>query len=242
MKSLALADSLLVDVISGVPHTRGFDRHLARFTSGLQEIGYREDPQPFFDDSVQRVIEYAREQGASFPRFECWRAEHSLQLELALRPAPVFTQCIRLVTEVLPERPLAHLKGPLIGEYGELTRAMESEVLILAQDGVAIEGTTTSLVWWEHNTLTRVSADEDLARVASVTETLIGTLAIARGDSFAEAQRTAAELITHEVWAVNALHGIRPVTHIDGVRLPDPQPERLAHYRELYSQLARPLG
>ena len=53
-----------------------------------------------------------------------------------------------------------------------------------------------------------------------------------RSGSFSESGPTAAELTSHEVWAVNALHGIRTVTSINGVALPSPVPQRLAWFRE----------
>ncbi|MFC7765485.1 hypothetical protein [Leucobacter soli] len=40
------------------------------------------------------------------------------------------------------------------------------------------------------------------------------------------------ELAQHEVWAVNALHGIRVVTSIDGTPLPPPDERRLQWFRE----------
>lgn len=56
-----------------------------------------------------------------------------------------------------------------------------------------------------------------------------------------EESRTPAELARHEVWAVNALHGIRPVTAIDGVVLPEPDPDRLRAFRAALDRAWRPV-
>jgi hypothetical protein len=44
-----------------------------------------------------------------------------------------------------------------------------------------------------------------------------------------------------EVWALNALHGIRVVTSIDGVALPEPDTQRLACFREALDQTWQPI-
>ena len=44
------------------------------------------------------------------------------------------------------------------------------------------------------------------------------------------------------MWAVNALHGIRPVASLDGNALADPEPARLAWFRAALDRSWEPLA
>ncbi|WP_136643513.1 aminotransferase class IV [Subtercola vilae] len=109
-------------------------------------------------------------------------------------------------------------------------------------DGAIVEGTTTALLWWRGETL-HAPAPE-LVRVDSVTARSLAVLARALGVQVVEEHATPADLAGAELWAVNALYGIRLVTEWRGGPTLDVSPAASAHaalwHRRLTS-LARPL-
>ena len=116
------------------------------------------------------------------------------------------------------------VKGPHIALFAELNRELGAEALLTDTSGHVLEGATTSLVWW-HGAQGYVSASA--ARVPSVTESLLRQVSAHIGTPFLPSLMTPAEIAACEVWAVNALHGIRVVDTIDHVSLPLPQARRL---------------
>lgn len=229
---LVLADSFLVDLRDGVPVAHGLDLHQARFREDLKQLGYAEDATAFWEEGIRRICAFALAEGPSFPRFECWASASGLRLHLSLRHAPARTDSISMAVAESPvDSSAAKLKGPNIARYAELIREHGSEVLLTNPDGIALEGTTTSLMWWEHNTLMTVSPEH--ARVTSVTEALVLEIARELRIPTGFASRSPEELCTCELWAVNSLHGIRPVTQKDS--------DRLRQFRAQYAARARPL-
>lgn len=220
---------MLVTAIDGVPSARGFSRHLERFTRGLETLGVTVDPSPFLTSSRNCIHEYALNAGYCFPRLECWDDNGSFILTLNLRAAPQRTDAVSLTTRERMSIATPHLKGPNIATYSACVRDASSEVL-LTQEGAAVEGTTTTLMWWEDNTL-MILPGAGTNRVHSVTEQLILELATSLHQPTAVARRSPQELASHEIWAVNALHGIRPVTSIDGQPLTSPDADRLSRWR-----------
>lgn len=227
-----LADSFLVELRDGVPVAHGLGLHKNRFFEGLQFLGLDDHPTSFWMQGIREIAEYVLAEGASFPRFECWASEAGLRLHVSVRPAPARTEHIPMTVARTPvDSPQAALKGPYIGLYSELMREHGTEVLLTNHEGIALEGTTTALMWWEQDTLMTVAPQH--ARVASVTEALVLDIARELGYATQTATRTAEELFAHELWGVNALHGIRPVA-------PNAS-ERLCRFRERYAARARPL-
>ncbi|WP_449283918.1 aminotransferase class IV, partial [Leucobacter sp.] len=135
-----------------------------------------------------------------------------------------------------------HRKGPNIARLAELNRGLGAEALLLDADGRALEGATTSLIWWRDDADQSGGAVDEPStgggRVASVTEELLHRTARGR---LAAGRPTPAELTRCEVWAVNALHGIRVVTSIDGVALPESHGPRLERFREALDRTWAPL-
>lgn len=239
MERLALADSMLVTRKGGVPSARGCSLHLQRFAKGLHAIGVTADTSSFMTPSLHSIHEYTLETGDSFPRFECWEHRGSFRLALNLRTAPQRSKTITLVSRERTRITTPQLKGPNIDAYSSLIHDASSEVLLTAH-GNAIEGTTTSLIWWDNDTLMTLP-DTGSSRVFSITEQLILALAAEDHQRVGVSSQTPHHLANHEVWAINALHGIRPVTAIDGITLPAPQEERLQHWRERLNQTWEPV-
>lgn len=199
MTSLRVADSFLV----AGGKVRGLDLHRDRFTTACTALGV--EAGEFFDDQVGRFPGFGR----WFPRFELTDG-----LGVQLRPAPPQGDRIRVSVRRDP-RTNPRVKGPdleLLGELREEAAAADrsDEVLLIDENGIALEGAYSALVWWEEDTL--CVPPSTLPILPSVTAQLLRRLAADRGTEVAERTRTAEELAdADEVWLVNALHGIRPI-------------------------------
>ncbi|MGO2944125.1 MAG: aminotransferase class IV [Brevibacterium aurantiacum] len=208
--TLVAADSWLID--DG--RVRAFDRHRARFASAASEVGIDESVTDDFWAAVVEKIPATREW---FPRVDVLEVSPEADRELAfrLRPAPPRTQELKvLVPPYSDPRSTPRLKGPDIALLeGLRTDAREQygcdEVLLLSEDGSVIEGATTSLLWWEEETL--CVPDPDLGALPGVTSVVILEEARARSVPVESRWVRPEALVGHEVWLVNALHGIRRV-------------------------------
>lgn len=226
-RTLLVADSFRVRARGGVAQVRGLSHHLARFRGSVLATM----PAPLeIDDFIAAALPRVAAAGEGFPRLELWRDPRGVRLSLALRPLPPLREEISLRSSLRP----AHLaapatKGPNISAYAALSHQLGGEVLLNDAHGRVIEGTTTSLLWWHPDGTGGYAASQD--RVASVTERLMLDIARRFGDDLRPESRTPAELATREVWAVNALHGLRPVVSLDGRASARPDPDRLARYR-----------
>lgn len=221
--ALLVADSFRVRVRDGRAEVRGLDHHLTRFArhTDAASSGRLRGVGNFLDEARHRIAAH----GDGFPRLE-YRVDGSL--ELLLRPLPALhdTIALRTASGVALEHP--ERKGPNIARLAELNRTLGAEALLLDTDGLAIEGATTSLLWWRDGALCTSAAGP---RVASVTEALVVEAARAAGIEVVRGCAAAAALAAHEVWAVNALHGIRRVRAIDEAAAPAPNGRRLAEFR-----------
>src|SRR6218665_2092348 len=211
MSSLLAADSFRVRVRDGRAEVRGLETHLWRFISSVGETRKKVSGlETFVDESLERIAEY----GEGHPRLE-FRPDRTLHL--LLRPLPMLRETIELRTTEYVELAHPERKGPNIERFAELNRTLGAETLLLDADGAVSEGTTTAILWWDENTLCRSASR---GRVASVTEALLLVAAKASGIRTESRRTPPSELAAHEVWAVNALHGIRPVTRIDDTVMP----------------------
>ncbi|MDA3145935.1 aminotransferase class IV [Leucobacter sp. UCMA 4100] len=244
MERLALADSLLVDLADGTPVARGLTLHLQRFRAGVRErAGERQEAllDDFFALALPSIDEYARANGPAFPRFECWQDRATFRFELALRPAPQRTREIALTTAQQPAADDAHLKGPNIDRYGRVMRRLGGEALFVNDRGNAIEGTTTSFVWWREGRLMHAPSTTMRPRVASITERIVTEIAARLGYETGTELCSPLELAETELWALNALHGIRPVTHLDGAPLNAPNAQRLETFTKALHAMREPV-
>lgn len=208
--TLLAADSWLV--VDG--RVRAFERHQARFADAAEQVGVGTLVTAEFWASV---VEKIPEAGEWFPRVDVLEATPggSRALAFRLRPAPPRTRELRvLIPSYSDPRSTPGRKGPDIALLERLrSQAREEydcdEVLLLSDDGYVIEGATTSLLWWDGDTL--CAPDPELGALAGVTSAL--TLVEARAQSISVEHRRVDpdELPRHETWLVNALHGIRQV-------------------------------
>lgn len=252
---LLVADSFRVrrHPESGQTQVRGWSRHLDRFSRAVTETSQADcsravppptDPhesltnaalQAFLEDSAQRIAAF----GAGFPRLEYLRDADSSRFSLSLRPLPPLGDTLEMRTAPGITLDDAGRKGPNIERLRDLNVALGSEALLLDPAGNALEGATTSLVWWEvgANTPHIVASppegpsSEPSNRVHSITESLLIDASPGSDAEFPAGLATPARLVESEVWAVNALHGIRVVTTIDGRATLPPDRARLERFR-----------
>lgn len=116
-------------------------------------------------------------------------------------------------------RTVPRRKGP---DLGALARVRErasgegaEEAVLVAPSGSVLEAATASVLWWEDDTL--CLPPPRLPVLPGVTVALVQERARREGIPVAHRERTVAGLDGREVWLVNALHGIRPVTGWIGV-------------------------
>jgi branched-subunit amino acid aminotransferase/4-amino-4-deoxychorismate lyase len=220
---------------------RGLDLHRTRFMNSIPRESYRAlDPEAFWHASIAAIPR----EGSWFPRVELRTQSQAPQLLLRLRKAPELKRSIVLRTHRGRDpRTAPRFKGPDLEAMTRLrTEAQQhgaDEAVLLSPEGHVAEGSTTSLAWWRGDALC-VPAD-DIERMDGVTIRSVVTLATALGVDVLHESVTPDELDGTEVWALNALHGIRIVTAwIDGPATAE-QPGRLATWRARLDALRRPL-
>lgn len=238
---LLVADSFRVRLNphDGAAEVRGWSEHLARFRTGVESVCAETQcaPSPnletFLTDARDRIQQY----GEGFPRLELWsRGDLPPALALNLRPLPPLGAELSMRTAPGVVLSNAAHKGPNIARLGALNQHLGAEALLTDFEGTVLEGATTSLVWWDttnHNG--HVVADRR-NRVASVTERLVS-----REVELTGSRITPTELSHYEVWAVNALHGIRVVTSIEGVATRKANAMRLRWVRQKLDQYWSPV-
>jgi branched-subunit amino acid aminotransferase/4-amino-4-deoxychorismate lyase len=229
--ALYVADSWLT--IDGA--TVALDRHFARFAASADAQGLVR-PVDEFLAAVRAAIPTT---GAWFPRLELTiRGE----LQLWLRAAPERTSEVILWTAPEDPRTEPAIKGPDILALEDMRasarEAGASEAVIVTAEGCVVDGSTTCLLWWRDGAL-RVPPAE-FARVDSVTVSVLRDIAQVQGVSVTEEATTAADLDGVEMWAVNALHGIRPATSWLGGPALSINTERLASWRAWYEAARQP--
>ena len=241
---------------------RALHLHLARFRAGIERVARSHaintdalDVDSFLASAVEAIART----GECFPRLELCvnpasardrgtgarqrtqltAPEAGLALRVSLRPLPKLTETVELVSARTPPPVDARTKGPNISRYSRLNQRTGAETLLLDADGSVREGATTSLLVWDRGTLL-VSASVE--RVDSVCERLVSAHARERGLPVERRALLPEELIGRELWAVNALHGIRPVVALDGVERHGPADEaRLREFREALDSSFAPI-
>ena len=244
---LLAADSFRVrpNPDSGETEVRGGKAHLKRFAlTARAASGHNPSLLASLDGFLAESVDQISEFGAGWPRLELWGNTDDAdnprhyELRLALRALPALGASIGLRSSIArgvrhPER-----KGPNIARYADLNRHLEAEALLLDQHGYVLEGATTSLVWWQDELLSLAAS---AGRVDSITEALIVEYAQSRGVRVVHTNALPSDLANAEIWAVNALHGIRPVTRLDQKPLRAPAEDRLREYTSALDRSWRPL-
>lgn len=233
---LAVADSWFV----GQGKAFALGLHRERF---LRSVGRSIDQDLDAQEFWERAIALIPADGDWFPRVELQQRAEGVQLAFRLRPAPARSRSVVVTTARHDPRTQPTIKGPDLGRLlalRELARGDGAEeAVILSPDGHIVEGAFTAIAWWQGERL--CFPDPALDRVDSVTARSLETLARALGMQTAHKLAQPDELEGREVWALNALHGIRIVTDwVDGPQLAE-EPGRLQEWRSRFAALAKPL-
>jgi branched-subunit amino acid aminotransferase/4-amino-4-deoxychorismate lyase len=126
-------------------------------------------------------------------------------------------------------------KGPdldwLAGQRAAAVAAGADEAVLLSRSGRVLEGATTSIMWWHGDKL--CAPPPDAGVLPGITRLILLDLAAFIGVGITLRCPVPAELAGLEVWAVNALHGIRPVTGWVGADI-EPGPVRRAARWQCY--------
>ncbi len=196
---------------------RALGSHERRFRASCQallpDIGHGD-----LDAFLREVRLALPREGRWFPRIEA-RADPDAQLVVWLRGAPDRQRETRLWASGEPAvRTQPLIKGPDARMLARLrARAREAgadDALLSATDGTVLETDRSALVWWRGGTLCLPDARGSM--LPSITQTLLVELAHGRGVDVRRERVVVDELATLEVWALNALHGIRPVSALLG--------------------------
>lgn len=196
---------------------RALDRHRARFTDAAAQVGLVD---VVTDDFWAAVVEKLPATGEWFPRVDVLESpsDGSRVLAFRLRPAPQRTKELRvLVPSYSDPRTTPERKGPDIALLEQLRTQARTEynceeVLLLSEDGYVIEGATTSLLWWDGDTL--CAPDPELGPLPGVTSSLILDQARTRSIQTEYRRVRPDDLIGQDVWLVNGLHGIRRLSKL----------------------------
>jgi len=230
--------------------------HRARFVDAVSELAERHgrtaevdalDLDSFWDAAISSIPRA----GDWFPRVELRVQHDAAELLLRMRPAPARHRSVTLATyRGRDPRTEPWIKGPDLEAMTRLrTEAQRhgADEAVLLDDGggadgrpgVVAEGSTTALAWWTGDALCVPSIE--LPRVDSVTLRSVLALATATGIDVLHDRVTPEALEGCEVWALNALHGIRMVTGwVDGPATAE-LPGRLDIWRARLDALRKPL-
>lgn len=219
----------------------GLELHRARFLeSAPPAVREATDADGFW----RAALELIPRTGDWFPRVELQSRSGSHLLVLRVRSAPERTNHLAVGTWTEGDpRTVPAIKGPDLETMTRVRTTVQAlgagEAVIRADDGYVVETSQSGLLWWRGDILCGPPAD--FPRVDSVTVRTVLTLAAALGVETWEEPVTPIEIADTEIWALNALHGIRLVTNwIDGPPVAQ-LPGRLALWRARMDALRKPI-
>lgn len=242
------ADSLLVS------DGRAFalDLHRDRFLTAVAARGTLPDGRHSVDAGIfwDAVFETIPRTGQWFPRLELRRDPRGSHFVFLHRSAPALTRSVTLMTHSAPDpRRVPAVKGPdlesLVAVRTRAKHAGADDAVLVTADGHIIDAATNAIVWWRGDALCsppQGSVDPAFTRVASVTAMSLRALADALGIETRAERAKPAELEGSEVWALNALHGIRIVTEWHGGPQLAEKPGRIAAWRKRREALHTAIG
>ena len=229
---LYVADSFLLNDGKVV----AYQRHLDRFAASAEFQGLVRP----LDDFLSAVTASLPRTGKLFPRIDLTERG---ELELHIRPAPELHETIVLASASHDPRVEPTIKGPDIPALNALRAEAQAQgaddAVIVDAQGRIVDGSTTCLIWFSEGGLHLPPAEA--LRVNSVSVAVARELAAKGGFTVTETWATPADLDGAELYALNALHGIRSVVSWVNGPLLSVNQERLAHWRQQYDLLAEEL-
>jgi len=236
---LQVADSWLV----ADGRVRAFAAHTRRFSAACAELFGIETgtTREFMQAAAARLPA----QGRWFPRAELAIASGTPRLQLWIRPAPPPGRTVRLWLPAVPDaRTCPRIKGPdldwLARQRAAAVAAGADEAVLLSPSGAVLEGATTTILWWRGDEL--CAPAEDAGVLPGITRLVLLDLAASIGASISFSSPVPAELAGLEVWAVNALHGIRPVTGWVGADIQPGPVRRAARWQRYLDEFVTPVS
>lgn len=239
-----IVDSFLVD--DGRVHAP--EAHWNRFARSCHDAGLDvpQERMTRFWDAASHLLPTS---GRWFPRLEAHRG-NPVPLVCWIREAPPLTGSVRLwVPETSDPRRHPRVKGPdlplLAGLRDDALRRGADDAVLVDSEGVVLETAHSGLLWWRGDTLCHPAPE--LPVLPSVTAARTQQTAHELGLEVRAERCSWTELAGLEVWSVNALHGIRPVTswrdtaRETTVPAPAPDAARLARFRSPAAAWPAPL-
>ncbi|MFJ5637100.1 aminotransferase class IV [Streptomyces goshikiensis] len=232
---LLAADSWLVE--DG--RVRGIEHHVSRFSGACVQLGLSP---AILERFWQGALAALPRTGSWFPRTEL---REDASLVLWIRRAPRLLGGVRILTWPHADpRAQPRRKGPDLGVLAEIKAMAQAagadDALFTTRDGLATESTTASLLWWEGYELCLPDTDDHL--LPGVTRALLVRQALESGVVVRRSRATPQDLYDREVWLVNALHGIRPVTEWVGTGREAGPAGRAPRWQRLLRARARALA
>lgn len=221
-RGMVIADSWLVQ--DG--RARGYEMHWGRFGGA---VGLRGVDRAEIAEFRAAVTAQLPRSGEWFPRVELL-AGRPHRLALRLRPAPRLRDTARVwVADRVDPRTRPTVKGPDFAAQGGLRKQARlhgaDEAILLDEDGHAVEGAFSSLLWWDGGDL--CTAPDDGRILPGITRRLLLDHAARLGVTVRHTRVSPSRLAGCEVWITSALHGIRVVTGWEPGGVPAP-PDPLA--------------
>jgi branched-subunit amino acid aminotransferase/4-amino-4-deoxychorismate lyase len=222
---------------------RAFGAHARRFSAACAEL---------FGIATEQTREFMRAaaawlpaEGRWFPRAELALASGIPRLQLWIRPAPPPGRTVRLWLPAAPDtRSCPRIKGPdldwLARQREAAVVAGADEAVLVSRAGRVLEGSATSILWWRDDKL--CAPDEGANVLPGITRSVLLGAAAASGVPIAFSSPVPAELAGLEVWAVNALYGIRPVTGWVGADIEPGPVRRAARWQRYLDEIAGASG
>ena len=219
-----------------------FEAHAQRFSAACAELFgiATEQTREFMHAAAARLPA----EGRWFPRAELALAAGTPRLQLWLRPAPPPGRTVRLWLPAVPDaRTCPRIKGPdldwLARQRKAAVAAGADEAVLVSRAGRVVEGSTTSILWWRDDQL--CAPGEGASVLPGITRSVLLKAAAASGVPVVFSSPVPGELAGLEVWAVNALHGIRPVTGWVGADIEPGPALRAARWQRYLDEIAAPI-
>jgi branched-subunit amino acid aminotransferase/4-amino-4-deoxychorismate lyase len=216
--------------------------HAARFRRSCAPVApiLAEQMDAFFTAVAERLPR----NGRWFPRVELAIFDETPRLRLWLRPAPPRGSTVRLWIVPEPDQRLnPTVKGPDLAHLAGLRETAlahgADEAVLLSPSGHVLEGASSHLMWWHGDVL---CAPPPEGLLHGITQAILFDLAQAGGlQTSRSVPVRPADLAGCEVWAVNALHGIRAVTGWIGAAVAAASATRAAPWNGHLDRLAGPI-
>lgn len=198
-------------------HVRALHLHRQRFLASCHQLAgiHEKTAAPFWKEALTKIPKT----GLWFPRIELAGTSERPVFQLRVRQAPPLHATIRLADHHISDfRQTPRHKGPDLTRIGMIRRSLldrgAEEGILTTPRGYVLEGLTTNILWWENNIL--CCPPPAYRILPGITAKLIRLVALHKNIPVAHRKRKLQDLNDREVWAVNALHGIRQVVNWSG--------------------------